>query len=93
MTEPENLILHKLAEMRAETAARDEKMQAQIGILAKGQVDVRAELKEIRNGMDRINTHMHEIAIAIDHHGTRLDGIETRLERVEKHLGLEESKH
>jgi acyl-CoA reductase-like NAD-dependent aldehyde dehydrogenase len=85
-TEPENVILRKLQEMRAEMAAqfaeiaaRDEKAQAQIGVLAQGQTGMRGDIK-------RMADHIHEIAMAIDHHTTRLD-------RIEQHLGLDKTTH
>jgi len=92
-TEPENLILRKLQEMRAENAAqfaaiaaRDEKTQAQIGVLAQGLNSVRTELQGIRADVKRMSDHIHEIAMAVDHHTTRLD-------RIEQHLGLDKTKH
>ena len=92
-TEPENLILRMLQEMRGENAARDEKTQAQIGVLAQGLNSVRTELqgirtelKDVRGDMKRMNDHINEIAMAIDHHTTRLD-------RIEQHLGLDKTKH
>jgi septal ring factor EnvC (AmiA/AmiB activator) len=94
MVEPtDNLILRLLQEMRTEAVARDEKTQAQIGILAQGLTGVRAELqsirvelKELRGDMKRMNDHISELAIAVDHHTTRLD-------RIEQHLGLDAAKH
>ncbi len=90
---PENLILHKLQEMRveiatqfAEIAARDEKTQAQIGVLAQGLNSVRTELQGVRADMKRMNDHIQELALAVDHHTTRLD-------RIEQHLGLDAAKH
>ena len=84
--QPENLILHKLQEMRAELAARDEKTQAQIGVLAQGLNSVRTELRGIRDELKDIRTHIHELALAVDHHTSRLD-------RIEQHLGLDAAKH
>ena len=82
----ENMILRLLQDMRAENAAhfaeiaaRDEKAQAQIGVLAEGLNGVKAELKAIRG-------HIQEIAMAVDHHTARLD-------RIDVHLGLDEPKH
>ncbi len=86
MDQPDNIILRLLQDMREETkafraelVARDEKTQAQIGILAEGMTGLRADVK-------RISRHMQEIAMAIDHHTTRLDAIE-------HHLGLNQPKH
>jgi hypothetical protein len=79
MTDPQNLILRHLQEFRAEAAARGEKTQAQIGTLAQGLNGVRTELQAIR-------ASLAEMAIAIDHHTTRLD-------RIEKHLGCDAAKH
>ncbi len=94
MTEqPDNLVLRHLQEMRAELAARDEKTQAQIGTLAQGLNGVRTELhairgelKDMRTDISRMNEHIHELALAVDHHTTRLD-------LIEHHLGLDASKH
>ena len=83
---PENLILHKLQEMRVEIAARDEKTQAQIGVLAQGLNSVRTELRGIHVELKDIRTHMHELALAVDHHTSRLD-------RIEQHLGIDAAKH
>ena len=85
-TEPENLILRKLQEMRTEIAAqfagiaaRDEKTQAQIGVLGNALNSIRAELIRVRENIG-------EITIAIDHHSDRLD-------RIEQHLGLDKTAH
>ena len=90
---PENLILHKLQEMRVEIAARDEKTQAQIGVLAQGLNSVRTELrgihvelKDIRGEIRDIRNTIHELALAVDHHTSRLD-------RIEQHLGIDAAKH
>lgn len=91
--EPDNIILHilqdmrtelrtvreELREIRAEAIVRDEKTQAQIGVLAEG-------LGSLRIDMRRMSGHMQEIAMAIDHHTTRLD-------KIEHHLGLNQAKH
>jgi hypothetical protein len=77
--QPDNIILIRLQEMRTETTARDEKMQAQIGILAERLTTIGLELK-------RMNAHMGELAMAVDHHTARLD-------KIEKHLGLDAQKH
>jgi hypothetical protein len=72
--QPDNIILRKLQDMRAEIAARDEKMTAQMGVLAQGLNSVRTELKEIRVDIKRMADHIGELAMAIDHHTSRLDG-------------------
>ncbi len=76
----------EMQEMRRENAARFaeihvefDEIRAQIGTLAQGQNSVRIEMRLIRE-------QMHEIAITVDHHSTRLDGIE-------HHLGLNAAKH
>lgn len=91
--QPDNLVLKILHDMREEAAARDEKTQAQIGILAQGQISMRAEIQgmrgeiqDIRADLRRMSGHMQEIAMAIDHHTTRLD-------KIEHHLGLNQPKH
>ncbi|MER2520916.1 MAG: hypothetical protein ABTQ34_09585 [Bdellovibrionales bacterium] len=94
MTESaDNLILRMLQEMRAESAARDERIEAQIGALAEGQISLRAgqaklwdELKEIRTEIKLLRNQIHELAIAVDHHTSRLD-------RIEQHLGLDNARH
>ena len=83
---PDNLILLKLQEMRAELAARDEKTQAQIGVLAQGLNSVRTELRGIRDELKDIRIHIHELALAVNHHTSRLD-------RIEQHLDLDAAKH
>jgi hypothetical protein len=75
----DNHTIRLLQEMRVEAAARDEKTQAQIGILAQALNGVKAELIRMREDI-------HAITIAVDHHSTRLD-------RIEQHLGLDAQKH
>lgn len=94
MTEPnDNLILHLLREMRteaqqtrAENTAQFEKIQGQIAVLAKGQGDVRNQLKILTDKFDVMSTHVQEMAIVLDHHSMRLD-------RIDQHLGLDEPRH
>lgn len=84
--QPDNLVLKILQDMREESAARDEKTQAQIGVLAQGQTSLRAEIQGMRLDMRRMAEHMQEVAIVLDHHTTRLD-------KIEHHLGLNQQKH
>jgi len=94
MTEqPENHTIRLLQEMRtenaahfAEIAARDEKAQAQIGVLAQGLNSVRTELQGLRADVKNMSDHIREIAMAVDHHTDRLD-------RIEQHLGLDKTTH
>ena len=69
----------KMEDMETKAIARDEKTQAQIGFLAQGQTGMRGDIK-------RMSDHIYEITMSIDHHTTRLDAIE-------RHLGLAASKH
>ncbi|MGO9172208.1 MAG: hypothetical protein ACLP7P_09615 [Rhodomicrobium sp.] len=91
--QPDNHTIRLLQEMRAEIAAqfaqiaaRDEKTQAQIGVLAQGLNSVRTELQGVRADMKRMSDHIHEIAMAVDHHTDRLG-------RIEQHLGLDKTAH
>jgi hypothetical protein len=77
--ETENIVLKLLREMRAEHTAQFEELRAQVGVVAQGLNSVRSELKLVRE-------QIQEIALVVDHHTTRLDGIE-------HHLGLDASKH
>jgi hypothetical protein len=89
----ESHTIRLLQEMRAENAVQYAEIRSRIGVIAKGQIDIRSELREVRTELkdvrtelSRLTTHVHEIAIAVDHHTTRLDAIE-------RHLGLDTSQH
>lgn len=98
--ETENLVLRllqelrtQIQELRSEAAERDRHTQAQIGVLSQGQLAIRNEQLAIRNELHgmrdefkNMSLHIQEIAIAIDHHTTRLD-------RIEAHLGLDKAQH
>lgn len=101
MTEqPESFILRLLQEIRADIAERDERAQAQIASLAQGQLgmraelralhddnkDIRADFKELSGKFTQMTSHLHEIAIVLDHQNGRLD-------RIERHLGLDSPQH
>jgi hypothetical protein len=73
-----NLTLRLLQEMRGDIAAfrKDTEAQfvelrAQTGILAQGLTGVRNELKDIRADVKNMGGQIGELAIAVDHHGTR----------------------
>jgi chromosome segregation ATPase len=101
MTEqPDNLVLRYLQEMRAETTARDEKLQAQIGTLAEAAVRqskrfdaIDEHLQNFGKRLDSLTNAVHTISLAVDHHSARLDNIEQRIDRIERHLGLDAQKH
>jgi len=82
----ENHTIRLLQEMRAEAATRDEKTQAQIGILAQALNGVKAELIRMREDI-------HAITMAVDHHSVRLDNIDQRIDRIDQHLGLDAQQH
>lgn len=71
--------LAEMKEMRRENAVQFEELRAQIGVVAQGQNSIRQELKLVRE-------QIQEIAIVVDHHSMRLDAID-------HHLGLNQSKH
>ena len=86
MSEPENLVLKLLQDIRSEAretrlehAAQFDELRGAVGVVAQGLNSVRAELKFVRE-------QIQEIALVVDHHTTRLDSIE-------RHLGLDSTKH
>lgn len=88
-TEPPNLVLELLRDIRA----KQNEQSQQIGALAQGQVSIRAELRSVNEAVSGIQQELrtvrdslHEVAIAIDGHSQRLD-------RIEHHLGLDANKH
>ncbi len=91
--EPENLILKMLRDMRVHSDEQFDELRGAIGVLAQGLNgvrtelgSVRTELKEIKADLASVKDRLGEIALVVDHHTTRLDGIE-------KHLGLDAIKH
>jgi len=87
MTEQfENHTIRLLQEMREASAQQSAEIRAQIAVLAQGQVGMRTEMQAVRADVNRINLHLHEVAIILDHHSTRLDAIE-------RQLGLDKLKH
>ena len=61
-------------------------LRVQVETLAQGQVSLRSELRSIRDDIKTINLSIGEMAIAVDGHNSRLD-------RIEHHLGLDAKKH
>ena len=94
MTEKfENHTIRLLQELRESSAQQAGEIRAQIAVLAQGQVGIRtevqalrSEVREVQSDVQRVNLHLQEVAIILDHHSTRLDAIE-------RQLGLDKSKH
>jgi len=94
MNEPfENHTIRLLQEMREASAHQSAEIRAQIAVLAQGQVGIRTEVqalrtevREVRSDLNKVNLHLQEVAIILDHHSTRLDAIE-------RQLGLDKLKH
>jgi hypothetical protein len=91
--QPESLILRhlqdirgELRDLRADNTAQFSELRAQVAVLAKAQVAMRIQTKELGDKFDGMAVHMQEIAIVLDHSSDRLD-------RIERHLGLDTSKH
>ena len=94
MNEPfENHTIRLLQEMREASAQQSSEIRAQIAVLTQGQMGIRTEvqalrteLREVQSDLRNVNLHIQEVAIILDHHSTRLDAIE-------RQLGLDKSKH
>jgi chromosome segregation ATPase len=94
-SEPENITLKQLAVLRAEMQEGFAKLTAEqaltsekIGVLAASMVSMRKQVEDLTN-----STRL--IAVAVDDHthqlsriNTRLDGMDARIDRIEKHLDL-----
>jgi hypothetical protein len=79
--------------MRAETTARDEKLRAKIGTLGEAAIrqswrfdEINERLDGFGKCLDNLTNAIHTISLAVDHHSSRLD-------RIDRHLGLDEQKH
>jgi outer membrane murein-binding lipoprotein Lpp len=89
MAEVTNELIYKLmleiqAEqkaMRAAIHAEQEVLTAKVGTLAEGMVSMRKQIDGLRDDVHALRTDVQMIAIAVDQHTTRLD-------HIEKHLGI-----
>ena len=102
MSEPENIVLMLLREIRAEMATKKELAKVEIGL-----ADVRSEVKSLRADVasdmislekrlsDRI-THLNRAVVEYHSsavgHGVLISEFEERLRRVEQHLKLSPSE-
>lgn len=89
----ENYTIRLLQELRDIASQQFADLRAQVAVLAQGQVGIRSEmqgirgeLREVQADLKRVSLHLPEVAIILDHHSTRLDGIE-------RHVGLDKPKH
>jgi chromosome segregation ATPase len=65
----------------ADTRAEQDALSAKVGTIASAMVSINKQL-------DDLTTSSRLIAVAVDEHTHRLDGVGTRLERIEKKLDL-----
>jgi hypothetical protein len=96
-----NLTLRLFQDMRAESAARDEMLRAEISEL---RAEVNAKIDAFRNEANskfdilaeasvRQSSRMEMLSIVFNRHGERFGRIEARLDRIDQRLGLDQKTH
>lgn len=84
VTEPENLVLEILREMRGEFACLRQEVELnsrKLGAMAESIVGIKRDVAELKADVHALRQDVATLAIAVDEHTHRLGGIE-------KHLGL-----
>ncbi len=92
MAEPDNIVLEQLRLIRADIGMMKDELGRKIGALAKSLVGIKKDIRILDTRMDALDVAVHRVgqdigtlAMAVDEHTHRLEGIEKQIGLSETH--------
>lgn len=84
--EPPNIVLVKLEEIRKEQVRTNENVGGLASAIVSMKREFQRELAGVQRDLTSLKGSVTALVVAVDDHTRRLDGIDVRLEQIEKKL-------